>query len=61
LFMQDLITLFGLLRQEKIKPLIAQRFALVEAVQAQEMLRKGGVIGKIVLVRKESSLESGGA
>ncbi len=49
-FRQDLITLFDLLEQKKIKPLIAQRFPLGEARQAQEMLGKGGVIGKIVLV-----------
>jgi len=48
-FRQDLITLFDLLRQNKIKPLIAQRFPLVEARQAHELLGKGGVIGKIVL------------
>jgi NADPH2:quinone reductase len=58
LFRQDLITLFDLLQQQKIKPIIAQRFPLAEARQAQELLEKGGVIGKIVLVRKESSLES---
>jgi NADPH2:quinone reductase len=50
LFRQDLITLLDLLREEKIKPLIAQRFPLAEAKQAQELLGKGGVTGKIVLV-----------
>ena len=35
-----------------IKPLIAQRFPLAEARRAQELLGKGGVIGKIVLVRQ---------
>lgn len=50
LFRQDLITLLDLLGYEKIKPLIAQRFPLVEARQAQELLGKGGVTGKIVLV-----------
>ncbi len=49
-FRQDLIALFELLHQKKIKPLIAQRFPLAEARQAQELLGKGGVIGKIVLV-----------
>jgi len=48
---QDLITLLDLLQQQKIKPLIAQRFPLAEARHAQELLGKGGVIGKIVLVR----------
>jgi len=50
MFRQDLITLLDLLRQKQIKPLVAQRFPLAEARQAQELLAKGGVIGKIVLV-----------
>ena len=58
-FRQDLIALFDLLQQHKIKPLIAQRFPLAEARRAHELLGKGGVIGKIVL--SGSSLESGAA
>jgi NADPH2:quinone reductase len=58
LFRQDLISLFDLLQRKKIKPLVAQRFPLAEARQAQELLGKGGVIGKIVLVRDESSIGS---
>jgi NADPH2:quinone reductase len=50
LFRQDWVALLDLLRQQKIKPLIAQRFPLAEARHAQEMLAKGGVTGKIVLV-----------
>ncbi|HKA08017.1 MAG TPA: medium chain dehydrogenase/reductase family protein [Gemmataceae bacterium] len=50
LFRRDLISLLDLLKQQKIKPLIAQRFPLVEARQAHELLGKGGVTGKIVLV-----------
>jgi NADPH2:quinone reductase len=61
LFRQDLIALLGLLQQHKIQPLIAQIFPLTEARRAQELLEKGGVIGKIVLVRNGSSLESGAA
>ena len=49
-FRQDLIALFDLLQQKTIKPLIAQRFPLAEARHAQELLGKGGVTGKIVLV-----------
>ena len=59
-FRKDLIDLLELLRQKKIKPLIAKRFPLAEARQAQELLGKGGVIGKIVLVDHGSSLGSGG-
>ncbi|HVW86297.1 MAG TPA: medium chain dehydrogenase/reductase family protein [Bryobacteraceae bacterium] len=58
LFRQDLTALFDLLRQEKIKPLIAARFPLAEARQAQELLGRGGVTGKIVLVANGSSAES---
>jgi NADPH:quinone reductase-like Zn-dependent oxidoreductase len=50
LFRQDLIALLELLQQHKIKPLVAQRFHLSDARRAQELLGKGGVIGKIVLV-----------
>jgi NADPH:quinone reductase-like Zn-dependent oxidoreductase len=58
-FRQDLLALFDLLQQQKIKPLIAQRLPLAEARQAHEWLGKGGVTGKIVLVRNRSSHESG--
>jgi NADPH2:quinone reductase len=56
LFRQDWIALLELLRQRKIRPLIAQRFPLAEARHAQELLAKGGVIGKIVLVLNGTSL-----
>jgi NADPH2:quinone reductase len=59
LFREDLITLLNLLQQQKVKPLIAQRFPLVEARRAQELLESGGVIGKIVLVHNAPSLEAG--
>jgi NADPH2:quinone reductase len=49
-FHHDLLALFGLLDQKRIKPLIAQRFPLCQARHAHELLEKGGVIGKIVLV-----------
>jgi len=50
LFRQDLIALLDLLREKRIKPLIAQRFPLAEARHAHELLGKGGVTGKLVLV-----------
>jgi NADPH2:quinone reductase len=61
LFRQDLLTLLDLLRQQKLNPLIAQRYPLVEARQAQELLGKEGVTGKIVLITTESSSASGSA
>ena len=59
LFRQDLIALLDLLRQQKIKPLIAQRFPLAEARQAHESLWKGGVTGKIVLVTDGTAVAQG--
>jgi NADPH:quinone reductase-like Zn-dependent oxidoreductase len=59
-FRQDLLALFDLLQQQKIKPLIARRFPLAEVRQAHELLGKGGVTGKIVLVRDGSSLKPAG-
>ena len=49
-FREDLSVLFELAKQGKIRPLIARRFPLVEARRAHELLGKGGVTGKIVLV-----------
>lgn len=49
-FRQDLIALFDLLHQHKINPLIAQCLPISEARQAHELLGKGGLSGKIVLV-----------
>jgi NADPH2:quinone reductase len=54
LFRQDLIALFDLLQQRKIKPIIAQRLPLDEARRAHELLGKGGVTGKFVLVPRGS-------
>ncbi len=61
LFREDLTTLFGLLQQQKIKPIVAYRIPLTEAKRAHELLGKGGVIGKIVLVPTASSVASGAA
>jgi NADPH2:quinone reductase len=49
-FHQDLQLLLDLLKQGKIKPLIAQRLPLEQARRAHEMLGSGGVAGKIVLL-----------
>jgi NADPH2:quinone reductase len=54
-----LIALFDLLRERKIEPIVARRFPLAEARQAQEMLERGGVIGKIVLVLDQVPGSSG--
>ena len=49
-FHQDLLLLLELLKQGKIKPLIAERLPLEQARRAHEMLGSGGVMGKIVLL-----------
>ncbi|HWC19248.1 MAG TPA: medium chain dehydrogenase/reductase family protein [Terriglobales bacterium] len=58
LFRQDLNALFGLLQEQQIKPVVTQRFALGEARQAHELLAKGGVVGKIVLIPNPQGSES---
>ena len=50
MFREDLTSLFAMLQQHKIKPLIAGRFPLSEARRAHELLGNGRVKGKIVLV-----------
>ena len=57
LFREDLTALFNLLQQKMIKPIIAERFPLTEARQAHELLGKGGVTGKIVLVCDSSRID----
>lgn len=49
-FRQDLATLYELLLQRKIQPVISHRFLLAEAGRAHELLGRGGVTGKIVLM-----------
>jgi NADPH:quinone reductase-like Zn-dependent oxidoreductase len=58
LFREDLIALLGLLEGQKVKPLVAERLPLREARRAHELLGKGGVVGKIVLVPEASSAGS---
>jgi len=55
-FRQDLMALFDLLQQHKIKPIIAQLLPLAEARKAHELLGKGGVTGKIVLLSNRPSV-----
>jgi NADPH:quinone reductase-like Zn-dependent oxidoreductase len=50
-FREDLPKLFDLLKERKIRPRIAARLPLLAGVEAQRMLLKGGVVGKIVLLR----------
>jgi NADPH2:quinone reductase len=61
MFRDDLVALFDLLMKKLIKPVIAERFPLAEARHAHEVLGKGGVTGKIVLVSNRTPLEAGAA
>ena len=49
-FHEDLRVLLDLLKQGKIKPIIAGRMPLNEAAKAHRLLEKGSVTGKIVLI-----------
>jgi NADPH:quinone reductase len=49
-FKEDLPKLLDLLLQKKLRPRIAARLPLLDGRRAEEMLEKGGVAGKIVLV-----------
>jgi NADPH2:quinone reductase len=49
-FRQDLLALLELLRQKEIQPIVARRFPLAAARDAHELLARGGVTGKLVLV-----------
>jgi NADPH2:quinone reductase len=48
-FREDLATLFQMLRERRIQPIIAERVPFTEARLANELLEKGAVQGKIVL------------
>lgn len=52
-FREDLGTLFHLLSEGKVAPLVARRLPLVEARRAHELLGAGGVVGKLVLLCAE--------
>ena len=52
-FMEDLPKLFKLLEDGKIKPVIAEKFPLLEARKANELLESGQVTGNLVLLSSE--------
>lgn len=53
LFKEDWTTLFKLLEEGKIKPIIAGRYPLLEAVRAYRLLESGQVTGNLVLLAPE--------
>jgi NADPH:quinone reductase-like Zn-dependent oxidoreductase len=58
-FKEDWSALFGLLADSKIKPLVAGRFGLPDAVDAYESLQSGGVVGNLVLLAPELLADHG--
>ena len=52
-FLQDWTELFRLLGEGQIKPIIMEKFPILEAREANELLESGRVIGNIVLVAPE--------
>lgn len=53
LFKEDWTKLFKLLKEGKIDPIIAEKFPILEAKTANELLESGQVIGNIVLLAPE--------
>jgi len=53
LFKQDWTTLFKLLEEGKIKPILAGKYPLLEAVKAYGLLESGQVTGNLVLLAPE--------
>jgi NADPH:quinone reductase-like Zn-dependent oxidoreductase len=53
LFKQDWTLLFKLLEEGKIKPIVAGKYPLLEAVKAYELLENGQVTGNLVLLAPE--------
>ncbi|HTX79663.1 MAG TPA: medium chain dehydrogenase/reductase family protein [Longilinea sp.] len=49
-FMEDLPVLFKLLEESKIRPVIAQKFPILQAAKANELLEGGAVAGNLVLL-----------
>jgi NADPH:quinone reductase-like Zn-dependent oxidoreductase len=52
-YLEDWATLFRLLEEGRIKPIIMARFPLSEAAQANALLESGQVVGNVVLVAPE--------
>ncbi len=50
MFMEDWATLFSLLEAGQIKPVIHQKFPILQAAEANALLESGRVIGNVVLV-----------
>jgi len=58
-YRETLAKLLDLLAEGKIKPVVAERIPLAEAVRAHELLERGGYAGKVVLITEEMVRQSG--
>ncbi|MBN2503122.1 MAG: zinc-binding dehydrogenase, partial [Anaerolineales bacterium] len=52
-FLEDWAALFRLLEERQIEPVVAARFPILEAAQANALLESGQVVGTIVLLAPE--------
>jgi NADPH:quinone reductase-like Zn-dependent oxidoreductase len=52
-YLEDWATLFQLLEERKIEPIIMQKFPILQAAKANELLESGQVVGNVVLVAPE--------
>jgi NADPH:quinone reductase-like Zn-dependent oxidoreductase len=52
-YLEDWATLFRLLEEGRIRPVIMERFPILAARQANELLESGEVVGNVVLVAPE--------
>jgi NADPH:quinone reductase-like Zn-dependent oxidoreductase len=52
-YLEDWATLFELLEEGKIKPVLMKKYPILEAAEANELLESGQVIGNVVLVAPE--------
>jgi NADPH:quinone reductase-like Zn-dependent oxidoreductase len=52
-YLEDWATLFKLLEDGQIEPIIAAKFPILEAAKANELLESGQVIGNVVLLTPE--------
>jgi NADPH:quinone reductase-like Zn-dependent oxidoreductase len=53
LFKEDWTALFKLLEESKIRPILAGKYPLLEAVKAYGLLESGQVTGNLVLLAPE--------
>lgn len=52
-YLEDWATLFKLLEEGRIRPVIMEKYPILEAANANELLESGQVIGNVVLVAPE--------